>query len=50
MATPQAAVEVLRDDKFWGYLHLRCRAEWQDAHPGFTYTPVTARDNYPIIS
>ena len=50
MAIPQAAVEVLRDGKFWGYLHLRCRAEWQDAHPGFAYTPVTARDNYPMIS
>ena len=49
MAIPPAAVEVLRDGKFWGYLHLRCRAEWQDAHPGFAYTPVTARDN-PMIS
>jgi hypothetical protein len=50
MAIPQASVEVLGDGKFWGYLHLRCRAECQDAHPGFTYTPVTVRDNYPIIS
>jgi hypothetical protein len=45
MAIPQAAVEVLRDGKFRGYLHLRCRAAWQDAHRGFTYIPVTARDN-----
>ena len=49
MAVPQAAVEVLRDGKFWGYLHLRCRAKWQGANPGFTFTPVTARDNDPII-
>lgn len=39
----QAAVEVLRNDELKGYLHLRCRAEWEDAHPKFTYRPVHPR-------
>lgn len=43
LGMPQAVVEVLLKDEFKGYLHLRCRAEWEAANRGFTYGPVQAR-------